>query len=85
MQAMKLVSVGGIVCYVKDLNKTAKFYRSLGFKTDTPATGNGVFGISNLWLNYWYKLGLPGMLLFIGVTLAWWREVRMPGRPSLYQ
>lgn len=51
----------------------------MGFKADTPATANGVYGISNLWLNYWYKLGLPGMLLFIAVTTAWWRQVRMPG------
>lgn len=28
---MKLKSVAGIVCYVKDLNKTAKFYETLGF------------------------------------------------------
>ncbi|MGQ0599349.1 O-antigen ligase family protein [Aquabacterium sp.] len=51
----------------------------LGFKVETPATGGGVYGISNLWLNYWYKLGLPGMLFFIAVTVAWWREVRLMG------
>ena len=28
---MKIKSVSGIVCYVKDLNKTAKFYENLGF------------------------------------------------------
>jgi len=54
----------------------ARYPLGLGFKVDTPATANGVYGISNLWLNYWYKLGLPGMLFFIGVTVAWWREVR---------
>lgn len=54
----------------------ARYPLGLGFKVDTPSTGNGVYGISNLWLNYWYKLGLPGMLFFIGVTVAWWREVR---------
>lgn len=54
----------------------------LGFKADTPASSpeKDVYGISNLWLNYWFKLGLPGMVLFILVTRAWWREVRMPGR-----
>jgi len=26
-----------------------------------------------------YKLGAPGMLLFIAVTVAWWREVRQLG------
>ncbi|MEY4766529.1 MAG: hypothetical protein RI907_3202 [Pseudomonadota bacterium] len=54
----------------------------LGFKAETPATGAGVYGISNLWLNYWYKLGLPGMLLFMVLTRAWWREVRIPGQLS---
>lgn len=28
---MKLKSVSGFVCYVKDLGKTAKFYKDLGF------------------------------------------------------
>lgn len=36
------------------------------------------FGISNLWLNFIYKIGIPGMLLFIAITLSWWKEVR-PG------
>lgn len=58
-----------------------KYPLGLGFKADTPASSpeKGVYGISNLWLNYWFKLGLPGMLLFIAVTRAWWREVRIPG------
>lgn len=53
----------------------------LGFKAETPASvpEKGIYGISNLWLNYWFKLGLPGMLLFIAITRAWWREVRLPG------
>jgi len=54
----------------------ASYPLGLGFKVETPATGAGVYGISNLWLNYWYKLGLPGMLLFIALNRAWWREVR---------
>lgn len=58
-----------------------KYPLGLGFKAETPASSpeKGVYGISNLWLNYWFKLGLPGMLLFIAVTRAWWREVRIPG------
>lgn len=28
---MKLKSVAGITCYVKDLDKTAEFYKTLGF------------------------------------------------------
>ena len=39
---MKLKSVSGLVCYVKDLNKTIKFYEDLGFvfrkKEETSAT-----------------------------------------------
>ena len=31
---MKLKSVAGIVCYVKDINKTAKFYEALGFQIE---------------------------------------------------
>jgi hypothetical protein len=57
----------------------ARYPLGLGFKVETPATGGGVYGISNLWLNYWYKLGLPGMLLFIALNVAWWREVRQLG------
>jgi hypothetical protein len=53
----------------------------LGFGAETPASApeKDVYGVSNLWLNYWFKLGLPGMVLFIMVTLAWWREVRIKG------
>lgn len=29
---MKIKSVSGITCYVKDLSKTAKFYETLGFE-----------------------------------------------------
>jgi catechol 2,3-dioxygenase-like lactoylglutathione lyase family enzyme len=29
---MKLVSIAGIVCYVKNIKKTAAFYKTLGFK-----------------------------------------------------
>ncbi len=35
-----------------------------------------ILGISNLWLNFMYKVGLGGMLLFIAVTWRWWREAR---------
>ena len=59
-------------------SNVARYPLGLGFKIDMPATSpeQRVYGISNLWLGYWFKLGLPGMLLFIAVTLAWWREVR---------
>ncbi len=29
---MKMKSIAGINCYVKDLNKTANFYETLGFR-----------------------------------------------------
>ncbi|MFJ4143666.1 O-antigen ligase family protein [Pseudomonas sp. NPDC089734] len=54
----------------------ATFPFGIGFKTDPPVLGYTQFGISNLWLNFIYKLGLPGMLLFIAVTWSWWKEVR---------
>lgn len=51
----------------------------LGFKVDPPPPDSGLLGISNLWLNFVYKLGVPGMLLFVAVTVAWWREARPRG------
>jgi hypothetical protein len=60
----------------------ARYPLGIGFKIDPPPPATGLLGISNLWLNYVYKLGLPGMLLFIAVTLAWWRECRPVDRLS---
>lgn len=51
----------------------------IGFKVDPPVPGSGLLGISNLWLNFIYKMGIPGMLLFVVVTLRWWRECRPRG------
>lgn len=48
----------------------------IGFKIDPPVPGSGLPGISNLWLNFIYKIGIPGMLLFVTITVLWWREVR---------
>jgi len=64
--------------YAQFPSNVARYPLGLGFKIDMPATSpeQRVYGISNLWLGYWFKLGLPGMLLFIAITLAWWREVR---------
>jgi hypothetical protein len=55
------------------------FPLGIGFKVDPPVPGTGLWGISNLWLNYIYKLGIPGMLLFIAVTVSWWKEARLSG------
>lgn len=54
------------------------FPLGIGFKVDPPVPGTGLWGISNLWLNYIYKLGVAGMLLFVAVTVSWWKESRLP-------
>jgi hypothetical protein len=51
----------------------------IGFAVDPPVPGSGLMGISNLWLNFTYKIGTVGMLLFMLVTLHWWREARPRG------
>lgn len=56
----------------------ARYPLGVGFKTDPPPDPD-LMGISNLWLNYMYKLGAPAMLIFIGITVAWWRTVRRFG------
>lgn len=48
----------------------------IGFKVDPPVPGTQFLGISNLWLNFIYKTGIVGMLLFVAVTVRWWREAR---------
>ncbi|MGY2293219.1 O-antigen ligase family protein [Pseudomonas sp. SDO528_S397] len=53
----------------------------IGFKADPPVPGTHLLGISNLWLNYIYKVGILGMLLFIAVTWRWWREARPENGP----
>lgn len=58
----------------------ATFPFGIGFKVDPPVQGYTEFGISNLWLNFIYKMGLPGMILFLGATLSWWKNVRPTGR-----
>jgi hypothetical protein len=57
----------------------ARYPLGIGFKVEPPVPGSGLPGISNLWLNLVYKIGVPGMLLFISVTLMWWREIRPMG------
>ena len=49
----------------------AAYPLGIGFKVDPPVPGTGLLGISNLWLNYIYKIGLVGMLLFVAVTVRW--------------
>jgi hypothetical protein len=54
----------------------SRYPLGIGFKVDPPVPESKLLGISNLWLNFIYKLGIPGMALFILVTVFWWREVR---------
>ncbi|NWA03832.1 O-antigen ligase family protein [Pseudomonas gingeri] len=54
----------------------AMFPFGIGFKVEPPVPGTGLWGISNLWLNFVYKLGVPGLLLFVAVIWSWWRETR---------
>ena len=57
----------------------SRYPLGIGFKTEPPPPDTGLLGISNVWLNFIYKMGIPGMLLFIAVTAAWWREGRPRG------
>ncbi|WP_397448341.1 O-antigen ligase family protein [Pseudomonas sp. NA-150] len=65
--------------YSKFPEAMARYPLGIGFKVDPPVPDSGLVGISNLWLNYIYKIGIPGLLLFISVTVLWWREVRPVG------
>jgi hypothetical protein len=62
--------------YSKFPEVIARYPLGIGFKIDPPVPGSDLPGISNLWLNFIYKIGIPGMMLFITVTVLWWREVR---------
>lgn len=48
----------------------------IGFAVDPPVPGSGLLGISNLWLNVIYKIGVPGLILFVLLTWQWWKAVR---------
>ncbi|WP_191488897.1 O-antigen ligase family protein [Pseudomonas sp. FEN] len=54
----------------------ARYPFGIGFKVEPPVPGSGLWGISNLWLSFIYKLGVPGMLLFVAVIWSWWGETR---------
>lgn len=64
--------------YLRFPEAMSRYPMGIGFKVDPPVPGSDLLGISNLWLNFIYKLGIPGMLLFILVTTSWWKEVK-PG------
>ncbi|HEY4518072.1 MAG TPA: VOC family protein [Candidatus Paceibacterota bacterium] len=49
---MKLVSVAGLVCYVKDAKKTAKFYEALGFKFDKRTSDHVSIYLNWFWIDF---------------------------------
>ncbi len=54
----------------------ARYPLGIGFKGEPPPPDPDLLGISNLWLNYAYKLGPAGLALFLWVSWRWWRTVR---------
>jgi catechol 2,3-dioxygenase-like lactoylglutathione lyase family enzyme len=49
---MKLKSVSGYVCYVKDIKKTAKFYKDLGFKIETNEPDRLSIRLNWFWIDF---------------------------------
>lgn len=49
---MKVKSVSGITCYAKNLNKTAKFYETLGFKTRKRDTTHITLYSNWFWIDF---------------------------------
>ena len=45
-------SVTGIVCYVKDINKTAKFYEALGFQFDKREPDHVSIRLNWFWIDF---------------------------------
>ncbi len=49
---MKIKSVSGITCYVKNLNKTVKFYETLGFDTKKKDATHAVLYSNWFWIDF---------------------------------
>ncbi len=49
---MKMKSVAGIVCYVKDIKKTAKFYKALGFQFDKLEPDHLSIHLNWFWIDF---------------------------------
>jgi catechol 2,3-dioxygenase-like lactoylglutathione lyase family enzyme len=43
---MKVNSISGLTCYVKDLGKTAKFYETIGFRRGKEEPGRATFYVN---------------------------------------
>lgn len=49
---MKIKSVSGITCYVKNLNKTVKFYETLGFETKKKDAVHATLYSNWFWMDF---------------------------------
>ncbi|MBI3486170.1 VOC family protein [Candidatus Daviesbacteria bacterium] len=49
---MKLKSVAGIVCYVKNIQKTAKFYEALGFQFEKREPDHVSIRLNWFWIDF---------------------------------
>jgi len=49
---MKPRSVSGLVCYVKNLDKTAEFYDKLGFQTKKQTTNKLTVNVNWFWIDF---------------------------------
>jgi len=49
---MKMISVSGIVCYVKDTAKTAAFYEALGFQFSKREPDHVSIHLNWFWMDF---------------------------------
>ena len=49
---MKMKAVSGIVHYVKDINKTTKFYKALGFKIEKHESAHLSIRLNWFWMDF---------------------------------
>ena len=49
---MKINSISGITCYVKDLTKTAKFYKTIGFRPGKQETDRLTFYVNWFFMTF---------------------------------
>lgn len=52
---MKLKSVAGIVCYVKDIEKTAAFYKTLGFLLSKQEENHMSVRLNWFWIDFYQQ------------------------------
>jgi len=52
MTKLKLNSISGITCHVKDLRRTAEFYETLGFRRGNEAPGRLTCYVNWFWVTF---------------------------------